>query len=931
MAGSLIGALRVTLGIDTAAFEQGLGIAQKRLNAVGKNMQNLGDRMTGIGSKLTLGVTAPLTAMGAASTKAFNDFEASMSNVATLVDTTTESMQDMGKAVLGISKRVPVAASDLTSALYDIRSAGIGAGDAMGVLENSAKLGVAGLGTTAEAVDLVTSSMNAFNLKGEDANKVYDLVFRTVKSGKTTISQLAQGFGAVAGTVAQAGIKIDDYLASVAALTTTGLPAAQAHTQLRAAISGLTRETKLSQEVFSKLGVKTFPELIKKSGGLGAAFAKLREATDGNDAKLLQLLGSTEAYNAVLSISGAQNKAYTDTLSRMRDGTEALGSAFDKQSQTTAAKAQIMRNKLNVAAVQIGQVVVPVLVKIGEFVGKVADSFSKLSPGVQSAVVAFGAVAAAIGPLLMVVGSIASGIGALVPVFAPVLALIGEAGLAGALGAMAAAAAPVVGVVAALAAGWALFGDKIGPVLSDLWTKVQSVLGPKLTALFDTVKATLTELWQGPFGQAIRVVIDVLGDLGAAYTAILGEALIRIISTLVTIVQNAFKIIGDVFRILGDLLTGDFSGAWNGVKQLVGDVVNGWIAVLNSLAPEAVKAVQALVTGVQDWIGKRLVAIWDDAKTKIEAVKGSFFDLYDAVVGHSYIPDMVDEIGANMRRLDELLVKPAEQATSKAKAAFRSLAQDTSDLMNRLFPERSQLNSATSDRDLLDRAKAAGLVDQATYDAGQQKLSGQIAQAQQDISPIAIGGGSTDLEATVKGLADLTNTLSAMPQILSNVQREFQWFGQDAGDRIMGGIADILTQRGDAWDVMKRAMLNLLNDVVVRSLQNLETSIFGEQGLGGALGNLFSGLFGRATGGPVLANTPYIVGEKRPELFVPSTSGRIVPNLNEMSRQSGSDGAPTSMNFNFYGPVTNPQEVRRSAAQASAQLLRLTTAGKRGV
>lgn len=36
---------------------------------------------------------------------------------------------------------------------------------------------------------------------------------------------------------------------------------------------------------------------------------------------------------------------------------------------------------------------------------------------------------------------------------------------------------------------------------------------------------------------------------------------------------------------------------------------------------------------------------------------------------------------------------------------------------------------------------------------------------------------------------------------------------------------------------------------------------------------------GKATGGPVSANTPYIVGERRPELFIPSTSGRIVPRV----------------------------------------------------
>jgi len=62
-------------------------------------------------------------------------------------------------------------------------------------------------------------------------------VFRTVKAGKTTISELAQGFGAVVPVVAQSKIKLDEYLASVAALTTSGLPASQAQTQIRAAIA----------------------------------------------------------------------------------------------------------------------------------------------------------------------------------------------------------------------------------------------------------------------------------------------------------------------------------------------------------------------------------------------------------------------------------------------------------------------------------------------------------------------------------------------------------------------------------------------------------------------------------------------------------------------------------------------------------------------
>ena len=106
----------------------------------------------------------------------------------------------------------------------------------MGVLEGAARLGVAGLGSTKEATDLVTSSINAFNLKGKEQAGIYDVIFKAVAHGKTTITQLAQGYGAVAGIVHNLGIDAKELFASTAALTTTGLPASQAYTQLKAAL-----------------------------------------------------------------------------------------------------------------------------------------------------------------------------------------------------------------------------------------------------------------------------------------------------------------------------------------------------------------------------------------------------------------------------------------------------------------------------------------------------------------------------------------------------------------------------------------------------------------------------------------------------------------------------------------------------------------------
>ncbi len=192
----------------------------RSMNQMNKSASNLAARQKALAQQGKTAASDLIAAWAGAKilmapVRAFAEFESRMSNVSTLIDTSKESMVDMSNKVMGVSKRMPQPLNEIADSLYDIRSAGISASDQFKVLEGSAKLATAGLGTTKEATDLVTSAINAFGLVGEDQEKVYDNIFKTVKKGKTTISALAQGFGAVAGVVANANIPLDEYLSSM--------------------------------------------------------------------------------------------------------------------------------------------------------------------------------------------------------------------------------------------------------------------------------------------------------------------------------------------------------------------------------------------------------------------------------------------------------------------------------------------------------------------------------------------------------------------------------------------------------------------------------------------------------------------------------------------------------------------------------------------
>jgi TP901 family phage tail tape measure protein len=506
-----IGALRVRLAFDAGEFTRGIKSAHQELGKFEKAVASIGDRLTDASFNFNSGMRAAERFAGAvrAIFNASSEFGSGMSAVSTLVDTATESMSKMSEEVLAIGRRTPVALTDLTTGLYDLRSAGTSAEDAMERLERSAQLGVAGLGSTKEAVDLVTSSINAFGLKGAEADGVYNAIFKTIQAGKTTISGLAQGFGAVAGTVSTAGIKLEEYLASIAALTVTGVPAAVAHTQIRAAIAGLTRESELGTKVLDAMGAKTFKELVEKSGGMVAAFKNITAALGGNDANMIKLLGSVEAYNAVIALTGKQNDAFNATMRNMENGVDAVGEAFEKRNAGMGAAVQRMTNATQELGIALGNALAPTIKAVADIVTGLTEAFKSLSPEVQTAIASIGAIVVVGGPAAIAVGFFANALAALIPVLAAVGTII--AGLIAASG-------PIglfVITASAVVTAWNMFQTEIMAIFNavgDYITEKVNAIIEKLTQLKNFVSSIWDGFSEGGIEGAVKTVTDAMTD-----------------------------------------------------------------------------------------------------------------------------------------------------------------------------------------------------------------------------------------------------------------------------------------------------------------------------------------------------------------------------------------------------------------------------------
>lgn len=358
-----LGSIVARIKSDTSDFKRGIGDAKREADGLGGRL----GKMSGVAKAAFAAAAAAAVAFGAVAIKkavdAASTFETKMSNISTLISgDSTKAVATLSDEILKMTRRVPKSADELGAAAYDILSAGVtDTSDQLKVLEASARLATAGLGDTQGATDLMTSSINAFGLDAGNAGGIADVLFKTVKNGKTTVDQLRQGFGGVAPAAAAAGVKLEELMAATSALTTTGLPASEAYTQLKASFGELTKPSGDLKAALEAVGITNAKSAIE-TDGLDSVIQKLFNHVGKDTVKLKNLFGSVEAGNAIISLASGVNGAYTTTLADMTGGANALDEAFIKQTQTYENAKAKLSNLINEGFIRLGSVVLPILV-----------------------------------------------------------------------------------------------------------------------------------------------------------------------------------------------------------------------------------------------------------------------------------------------------------------------------------------------------------------------------------------------------------------------------------------------------------------------------------------------------------------------------------------------------------------------------------------
>lgn len=179
-----------------------------------------------------------------------------------------------------------------------------------------------------------------------------------------------------------------------------------------------------------------------------------------------------------------------------------------------------------------------------------------------------------------------------------------------------------------------------------------------------------------------------------------------------------------------------------------------------------------------------------------------------------------------------------------------------------------------------------------------------------------------EIERLVIGVrADTGQFQRDMDSMRATMEGPFAAGAERAGRAVENALIRAARTGKIGFDDLKSVALAALNEIAASAIRGGIQSLFGTGGGGGAVpdgGGLLSGLIGllgapgRATGGPVSPNRPYWVGERGPELFVPTAAGQVSAGGN------GGGARDVRVAITINAPAdTAPASLRQSGRQVA--------------
>ena len=627
------------------------------LNGVGSSFKSAGKTMS-------VAVTAPVVAIGKKSVDAFYEVDTGLDNIIKKTGASGDVLSDYKEILEDIATTIPVSFGDAGSAIGEVNTRfGLTGADLDKLSTKFLQFAELNNTDVTSSIDSVQQVMAAFGVETKDAGLFLDTLNKTGQDTGTDMNTLLGLMGANATTMKELGYSASDSAVFLGNLSKNGIESSAVMTGLKKAMVNAVAEG------------KSMPDALAE---LQAAMADT--SGDANGLQMAIDLFGSKAGPAIYDACQDGRLSFEQLGTSMTDFEGSVQNTFEA-TQDPADDFQLAMNNLKLTGSDLGDTIQqrlsPHIDELSKKISELRTWFNELSPEQQDALLAFAAIAAVIGPALVILGTLISSIGSIAGAIGGltgfIAGLIPEGmTLSGLFGSIASAVALPIAIIGLLVGAFVYLwqtNEDFRNAIMEIWDSIVQ----KITDFVESVKEKLAEagITAETLQQAWETVVQFIKDVWQGLCDFLAPIFISVFETISNLLGDVLDIILGIIDFWISVFTGDWSGAWDAVKE----IVDGCLKFIDDLVQGFIDLIDTHFHGLADF----LEGIWNTIKSVAETV-------WNAIKTAVLVIIMLfcDLISGDFDKLKEHLSKIWDKIKEKAGEIWEGIKQTVSDFVSGL-------------------------------------------------------------------------------------------------------------------------------------------------------------------------------------------------------------------------------------------------------
>ena len=424
--------VHIARGLDevankTALARQQAQIMNKVIQQGAGQLINWGKNTQWAGRQLTVGLTVPLVAFGAAAAKAFKEADQELVRLTKVYgDLAGSSASELGK----VRKEVSATAAELARAYgasyketlglaADIAATGKTGNDLIASTKETTRLAILGEVDRQEAMKATLAIQTAFKQNTTQLSESINFLNAVENQTSTSLADLVEAIPKAGPVIQGLGGSIQDLALYMTAMKEGGINASEGANAIKSSLASLINPTKVASEMFQGLGIDLKGIVTGNAGNLTGMITSLQKALDQlnplqKQQALEQLFGKFQfaRMNALFSNLGKQGSQTLQVLDLMKASSQDLANVAGRElaqvTESASGKYRRALEGLKANLAEIGDSFLSINTKLITFVDGIVKFVNNLPGPIKQILTLFAGLTAVAGPLIMLTGVLAN-------------------------------------------------------------------------------------------------------------------------------------------------------------------------------------------------------------------------------------------------------------------------------------------------------------------------------------------------------------------------------------------------------------------------------------------------------------------------------------------------------------------------------------------